>query len=199
MKRTGSLLLFAFVSSLVLALPTAEATTIASYTAGMDPPSNPAEFGESFTTPTGGPWDALTFNFFADAPAVTPEASGTAFLLSQEYLGTPGNLSSSTPGYIAESDSISGGVYLFAPGVTINANTEYWVYDTAPVEITGTTVGVGTPGEHAYGSNGNDFVSLPGSIANFTVSGSPASNAPEPSTWAAVAIAWSFILRRRLR
>lgn len=171
-----------------LTAPAACAATIVSYTAGMDPPSDPAYFAESFTTPSGGPWNSITFNYYADAPAVTPEAIGDAFLLSSEYLGTPGALSSVTPGFVAESTSISGGKYVFDPSVTLNPDTQYWLYETGLVMITGKTVGAGTPAEHAYGSNGNDYVSLPGAVANFAVSGTVASTVPEPSSCALLGI-----------
>lgn len=90
--------------------------------------------GLTFTTPAGGPWSNITFNFYAtpamgSAPASTPEAVGTAFLLTQVYNGTPSNLSSSAPGYVASSISISGGVYIFPPSVVLNPNTQYWVYE----------------------------------------------------------------------
>ena len=57
--------------------------------------------GQSVTTPAGGPWNNITFNFFSDF-AGTPAAAGTLFLLSQEDsifnagATAPQNLSSST-------------------------------------------------------------------------------------------------------
>jgi len=198
-KPNGILIWTACALGLALTTHVAAAATIASYTAGMDPPSNSFEWGESFTTPGGGPWNGLQFIFYADAPPTTPDAGGIAYLLSSEYLGTPGNLSSSTPGFIAQSTGISANMYVFNPSVTLNANTEYWVYETAALNITGTSVGAGTPGEHAYGSNGNNFVSLPAAVANFTLSGSLAPAVPEPSTIALMGIALvAGVLSRKL-
>src|SRR3954470_18243563 len=53
--------------------------------------------GQSLTTPAGGPWNDLTFNWFDTGgppyPGIpNPIATGTLFLLGQEYLGTPGAL-----------------------------------------------------------------------------------------------------------
>src|ERR1017187_1218375 len=107
----------------------ASAGVIVQQTAGLG--SATEFFGESFTTPSGGPWGSITFNFYSDVPAATPAAAGNAFLLTQEYLGTPSALTSSTPGFLAASVSISGGVYIFNPSVVINPATQYWVYENA--------------------------------------------------------------------
>src|SRR5882757_8437152 len=81
--------------------------------------SNTAFFGESFTTPGGGPFNNIAFNFFSDVPATTPTAGGTAFLLSQVYLGAPAGLTTATPGFLAQSTSISSGRYLFNPSLIL--------------------------------------------------------------------------------
>src|SRR5262249_55769300 len=108
-------------------------------------------FGQAFTTPAGGAWNHITFNFYATpasgtTPASTPVAAGTAFLLTQEYLGTPAALSSSTPGFLAQSISNAGGVYTFPPAVVLNPNTQYWVYENASLITSGTDTG-GTPAQ----------------------------------------------------
>jgi hypothetical protein len=169
-----------------MAANSAYASVIAAYTAGTDPPSLSDWFGESFMTPsTGGPWNTITFNFLTGDPGTTPVAAGTAYLLSSEYLGLPGNLSSSTPGFIAASTSVSSGVYLFSTGVTLSQNTEYWVYEDTPLNITGTSVGAGTATQHAYLSftSTQNFSSFPGAVSNFSVSGTQTTaGAPEPGT-----------------
>jgi len=111
-------------------------------------------FGQSFTTPAGGPWSGITFNFYSTpavgaTPASTPVAAGTAFLLTREYLGTPAALSTSTPGFLAQSISIFGGVYAFPPSVVLNPGTEYWIYENASITITGNGTG-GSPAGAAY-------------------------------------------------
>jgi len=100
-------------------------------TSGADSTVVPTYCGQSFTTPSGGPWHNITFNFYSTpaggaTPASTPAAAGTAFLLTQEYLGTPAALSSSTPGYLAQSISISGGVYVFPSSLALSPGTKYW-------------------------------------------------------------------------
>lgn len=84
--------------------------------------------GQAFMTPTGGPWDNITFNFFANQDGTTPSAVGDLFLLTQQYNGTPGGLSSSTAGFVAESTTISGGEYVFASSVELQPSTLYYAY-----------------------------------------------------------------------
>jgi len=159
----------------------ARAGTIVQYTAGTTPGSGLA-WGESLMTPVGGPWNNITFNFYSDAPAVTPAAAGNAFLLTQEYLGTPAALSSSTPGFLAESVSNAGGVYTFNSGVVINPGTEYWIYEDAVMSLTGSNVD-GSATEDLYDSVAatTNFASFSaGVVANFTLSGTAA--VPEPGT-----------------
>src|SRR5690242_7666954 len=59
--------------------------------------------GQSLMTPAGGPWNNLTFNWFdtggtPNLGVPSPIATGTLFLLNQEYLGTPAALSAATSG-----------------------------------------------------------------------------------------------------
>jgi hypothetical protein len=96
-----------------------------------------AVFGESFTTPSGGPWTGIQFNFYSDVPPVTPTAGGNAWLLTQEYLGLPSALGASTPGFLAEAVNISGGKHIFNLSVALSPGTEYWIYEDAVTSITG--------------------------------------------------------------
>ena len=57
-----------------------------------------------------------------------PMAAGSLFLLTQEYLGLPGNLGAGTPGFVAQSQRIEQGQYVFAPSVTLKGGTKYWFY-----------------------------------------------------------------------
>lgn len=166
-------LMFALLPSL------ATAGTIVGFNSGTG--TAPGEFGESFTTPGGGPWDDITFNFFSDVPAVTPAAAGDAYLLTQQYLGSPSGLSSSTAGFLAESVSTSGGEYIFASGVVLDPDAEYWLYEDTWISTSGSGTG-GTAGEEAYFlSSGGDFSTFDlGQVANFEVNGSTAT--PEPSS-----------------
>jgi hypothetical protein len=93
--------------------------------------------GQSVTTPTGGPWDNLGFNFeqCVDPSGTSclsttnsPFALGGLFLLTQKYDGLPSGLSSATPGFIADTTTIVGGVWDFASSVTLNPSTQYFFY-----------------------------------------------------------------------
>jgi hypothetical protein len=139
--------------------------------------------GQSVTTSNNPlPWNNITFNWFSDITtpdklAVTdPTAFGTLFLLSQEYLGTPDDLSPATSGFLAQSQSISGGQYIFDPGVTLQPNTEYFFYTNASGTISGSPDGY--PGGKAYFANGSSFnfffdIDDGGSDNSFRLSGTP--------------------------
>jgi hypothetical protein len=104
----------------------AEADILAEFTAGTD--TMTFVTGQSATTTTGGPFDHITFNFYSDVAGTMPTARGDLFILTQEYLGTSSGLSSSTPGFLAESTGISGGVYQFDSSVTLMGGTQYFFY-----------------------------------------------------------------------
>jgi hypothetical protein len=140
--------------------------------------------GQSFTTPAGGPWNNLTFNWFDTGGAPNsgvpnPIATGTLFLLNQQYLGTPGALSAATPGYIAQSQNIALGMYLFSGNVIAQPNTTYFAYtnQTVPNNSGDGDVIAGS----AYGDigTGGTYTLLPGNIdARFRLQGNLI---PEPS------------------
>jgi hypothetical protein len=168
-------------------------------------------WGESFTTPAGGPWNNITFNFYAtpavgSTPASSPTAAGTAFLLTQEYLGTPAALSSATPGFLAQSVSNAGGVYTFPAAITLSSSTKYWVYENALLTITGNGIG-GIPSQFLYftASSTTNFNNGGGTqLANFLVAGDPAvPTTPIPPsillTAIGVGILGLFEARRRFR
>lgn len=138
------------------------------------------DLGESFTTPGGGPWTDIAFNFFSDVPAVTPLAAGDAFLFSQEYLGAPGAMSSATPGFLGESTSVAGGQYIFDPSMILNPGTEYWLYVDTPLQTTGASTG-GTAAQQTYLVSDGDFcLCSAGELSNFELDGNAV---PEPGTW----------------
>src|SRR5215469_4680657 len=88
-----------------------------------------AALGESVTTPDGGPWDTITFNFIAEteggSPTVVgPFAIGSLYVLSQAYAGLAGDLSSSTPGFFGFTSTINNGVWDFS-GLTLQPDTQY--------------------------------------------------------------------------
>ncbi|MFH1919975.1 MAG: PEP-CTERM sorting domain-containing protein [Planctomycetota bacterium] len=57
-----------------------------------------------------------------------PRAAGTLFIFDQEYLGPTSFLSSSAPGFIAQSQGVTDNRYVFDPNVTLNGNTQYFLY-----------------------------------------------------------------------
>ncbi len=108
-------------------------STVIDVTAGSTGTYNFA--GQSFTTPGTSGITNLRFNWYSWG--ASPVAFGTLYLLSQEYLGLPGDLSPSTPGFIARSESIVGNQYVFAPGVSLAGGNQYWVYtDTQEAFVT---------------------------------------------------------------
>jgi hypothetical protein len=172
--------------ALTLSTAPAHADTITQITGGTNSITDPSFFfGQSLMTPSGGPWHDLTFNFFANTPATTPTAAGTAFLLTQEYLGTAANLSSSTPGFLAQTSNIVGGQWVFAPGVTVQPNTKYWVYENAV--LAPITDDILVPGiqEYVAGApppSGQTYMGQ-GVSANFRLSGDVVGAAvPEPAS-----------------
>jgi len=148
MKITRNLISLARVAlPIIVAFATIEthAATINQNTAGVS--VNTFFPGNSLSTPVGGDWNTITFNWFSDAPGNTATAFGTLFLLGQEYLGTPQALSSSAPGFLAQSQSTASGLYTFDPAVTLTASTRYFFYANASGQLSGAS---DVPGENLY-------------------------------------------------
>lgn len=114
------------------------ADIIASHTAEILT-NSPGFFGESVITPTGPGWNNITFNWIS--PTSSPVAFGTLFLLSQQYLGTPAALSSSTAGFLAASTGISSGKYVFPSAVVLLPGTTYWFYSNGLISAGAITLG----------------------------------------------------------
>jgi uncharacterized protein (TIGR03437 family) len=125
-------------------------------------------FGQSFTTPSSGPWFNVTFNFFSDQ-GQTPVALGTAYLFISPYTGSPADLNGQAvtaqslrarpharpQGFVAASTGVVNGAYVFPPSVVLQPNTTYYIYEdtVVPGVMTGAVV-----------DGANDFVaSSPGS------------------------------------
>jgi hypothetical protein len=149
--------------------------------------------GQSVTTPGGGPWNNLTFNFFFGGGIFpSPTAAGTLFLLSQEFSviqnpfsATPNDLSSATPGYIAQSQSISGGRYVFDSSVTLLPNTQYFFYYDSPMTSGGALASVfnGYLGGQYYQAiiSAAPIAPVPTQDWDFLLSGDVVVSAPPPS------------------
>jgi hypothetical protein len=179
MRRIG------LVAGAILAVTSAaNAGTILEYTAGTFVTGGPLYPGESFTTPSGGPWDDITFNFYESG---LPAAFGTGFLLDQSYAGQPSALSSSTPGFLA-SATASGGEYSFASSLVLQPDTTYYLYsnssdgplDGGPSSVAGITNYFSQPNLTTNATT--DFAPSTG-VLNFLVAGTVASSSvPEPSS-----------------
>jgi len=188
-RATGTFVALAFLLS---GVGLADAAIIAEFAPASDFPAVDNGAGEvpgqEVLTGSGGPWNDITFSFLAEPPNVTaetPYASGTIFLLSQDYLGTPADLSSSTPGYVATGTANAAGTaWVFDPSVTLQPNTNYFFYDStgAPTNaVSGSAPGyiLGDPG---FSANGFSFSVVGDNEAwNFRLSGDAA--APEPTSF----------------
>ncbi len=140
-----------------------------------------AYVGQSVTTAAGGPFDVIQFNF--DDFNGNPTASGNLFIFTQAYTGPPSGLSSSATGFLAESTGTSGGVYQFAPTVTLDGSTQYFFYTQDVVEV---EAGYGYTGGTGYLSFSSDADFRPANFsasAAFLLTGTPvAASVPEPSS-----------------
>lgn len=156
--------------------------------------------GQSVTTPTGGPWSNITFNWY-DSTTGAPLAQGNLYLLSQAYTGTPQALSLFTPNLLGVG-AASAGVYAFAPSLSLAPSTQYFFYsDSVPggqgaVEM---GAGAGYAGGVRYGAaNGNgSFTSRPGDVS-FSLQGVAVPEPGATSIVAALGLASLFVTRRHI-
>jgi hypothetical protein len=123
----------------------AQGTTIADQTTWNYYQSN-LFAGQSITT-SGDSLDNLAFTLLgAGGPAFV---AGDLILLSQEYLGDPTQLNSSTAGYLAQNTSVSGRALVFDSSVTLAASTQYFFYTTRKLQV---AEWAGTPDKYAGGT-----------------------------------------------
>jgi len=178
------------IACLVLTLfaLSAQADTLASFTGGTTTVLISASAAQSATTSAGGPWNNIGFAFLTINGSNA--AGGDLFLLSSEYLGAPGNLSSSTPGFIAQSTGIAGGAWTFAASLTLLPNTEYFFYSNYlfPANTLSSDLGNpysgGTAYACCYAGGPLNFGDAGGELDfNFRLTGTVvAAPVPEPST-----------------
>lgn len=171
------------------AFVSANASVIAQFTGGLNGAA-PLFIGQSFTTAAGGPFNDITFNFFSDtAGGTTPSGAGDLFILSQQYVGTPSGLSAATPGFLAESTGVAGGIFAFDPILTLQGNTQYFIYGDTSFLVSGDNGG-GYAGGSAFVSAGAgaDYAVISGD-ANFRLSGTQVVLAvPAPATLSLVGL-----------
>jgi hypothetical protein len=143
----------------------------------------------------------------------TPFALGGLFLLTQKYDGLPSGLSSATPGFIADTTTIVGGVWTFAPGVTLNPSTQYFFYMNTAINGPEVVYSGGNPyaGGQAFEANsgngptyGPDDSIIPNIDHVFDLTGDPVGSVPEPGMGALLAMVLASLvgvqtLRRRAR
>jgi len=180
--------------------------------------SGASAFGQSITTPTGGPWDHITFNFYESFPNDGQAyASEGLYLLDTEYTeggALPANLSPTTTGYIAHTstivaDPVEGGVqWSFDPSVTLSPNTQYWLYMNSSSKKSDTDVHIlyftaPTTSSAEYTGGQQYYAHLPGYGAAtsadmaFQLEGQPV--IPEPSTCALLAFGLVSLVALRRR
>jgi len=192
MKRLTMLM-----ATVILALASPlSAATIVGDTSGAGSSRLAFFWGQSFTTPTGGPWTDITFNFY-DLTG-TAYAAGTGYIFAAAYSGTPANLA--TGGALAVSAPANGSVYSFSPSYSLNAGTQYFFYEDAAMRLLGGgTANVGGTSVFTQFGTGA-FASAGGLNANFRVAGNVAA-VPEPASWAILVIGFAAIgaTVRRLR
>lgn len=186
------------------AAPVAHAAVIASNTAGTtgsSPYTDSARgFGQSVTTSSSGPWNTISFNFSLAADQ-SPAAWGTLYLLSSPYAGTVAALSSATPGYVADTSTITGGAWDFDDAVTLQADTQYFFYTASggvPLSIL-FSLGNPYPGGILYEAIGANFGPLTGVDFAFSLQGNQVTATPEPASALLLAPALLALLRTRRR
>ena len=164
-------------------LPAARAATVDQNTAGPST-GGIGFYGENFITPASSSFNNIAFTFLTTGGANF--ATGTGFLLSSEYLGTPANLSSSTPGFLGQATA-SGNVYTFTASITLAPSTTYYFYENTSIN-SGVIFGGNVYAGHVFyysDTSGNNFQNE-GAPLNFRVTGTAV---PEPSTSALFLIA----------
>lgn len=133
-RFTYGLTIFA---SLALVSSELSAEVVVSFTPSDVSASVSPNFGQSVTTPNTVQFRDISFNFFTADLVGTfvigdPLAEGELFLLTSEYLGAPEDISSSTPGFVAQTTTIradgNGTEWSFDSDVLINPDTQYFFY-----------------------------------------------------------------------
>lgn len=105
----------------------ASALTLIEVTAGGTGTSN-NYVGQSVTIPGHASYNRIRFNWYTYGTNPAPTAFGTLYLLDTEFLGKPIDLGTSTTGFIAASEAVIDGRYVFDSKVKIKGGNKYWFY-----------------------------------------------------------------------
>jgi hypothetical protein len=193
------------ILSLFFLQASATAGVILSFGVGQTGGGSAQDPGISVVTPSGGPWNNITFNFYQSSAGASPGSSyaiGSLFLLSQVYAGTPQALSPSTSGFIAQAFG-NGSVYTFSNSITLQPSTRYYFFAELGLTAGASTYVSSGSGDVtanlSYGSgNGNlNFTARPFDI-NFSLNGIVA-GVPEPSSFAIFVVTGMAIHRIKRR
>lgn len=173
--------------------------TIISNTGATSTLGSDGHMGHGFTMPDNGPYNRIHWSWLK-VDQTTRIAAGNLFLLTEEYLGNPANLSPLTPGYIAESIGISNNAYVFDASVILQPLTQYWVYMGNDAELAGGSYSFGNPypGGKAYETfSRNEFWNNgDGLDFNFILSGT---SIPEPASLLLISLGMSACVSRTTR
>lgn len=167
-------------------------------------------YGVKVTTPGSGPWTDITFNFFKDADdSVYAETGVGLYVLTQEYNGLAGSLSSGTTGYVTHTTNVTGNKWVFNTSDQLNSSTDYYIYmdDASSVALDGGTVSAEEYFFATGGSGGNYVDGNAGSQVAYSLEGETEGGSepiPEPGSLliggiAGIGMAWSAVRRRRRR
>jgi hypothetical protein len=194
--QTVPYLLFVMLTNVI---PAYAGVVLTENVSSTTPTSFGGFFGQSVTTPTGGPWDNITFSFAKSDG--TPIAEGGLYALSQSYSDSPTNLSASTPGFLGFTNTISGGAWQFS-GLTLNPSTQYFFYTSSAVNST-LRFSLSNPytggiGYNAVGSGTSYLLVTAGFDLNFSLQGDVVA-VPEPSSMVFLGAAFSTLGLHRWR
>jgi hypothetical protein len=94
--------------------------------------------GQSVTTPPGAGFGNVRFAWYHYNPRGETTAFGRIYVLDREFLGVPGDLSPSMPGFLARSEpeasgqngltNTQGSEYTLPESLVLAGNTRYWFY-----------------------------------------------------------------------
>ena len=150
-----------------------------------------AYWGQAITTPAGGPYDDLVFNFHDGS---TPVAAGNLYLFSSPYTGAADGLASAS--YVAVA-AVADGVYTFDHTVTLQDSTQVFLYSDAPQSVTTDTNFTYDNGYSIFNIFLDQGLKPYSDDIDFLLRGDPV-DTPEPASLAVLAGALALFTAARL-